>query len=37
MAMAGTKEVRFKPGEYEWWPGGRLGGENLETSIAKFW
>lgn len=25
-----TKEVRFKPGEYEWWPGGRLGAENLE-------
>jgi hypothetical protein len=25
-----SKEVRFKPGEYEWWPGGRLGGENLD-------
>ena len=27
-----AKEVRFKPGEYEWWPGGRMGAENLEDS-----
>ena len=24
-----THEVQFKAGEYEWWPGGRRGGENL--------
>jgi len=27
-----AKEMRFKPGEYEWWPGGRLGAENLDET-----
>jgi hypothetical protein len=30
-----TKELRFKAGEYEWWPGGQLGGENLDDTLTE--